>query len=191
MPQDQVKAGMQGVAYTVFEGMKPEAMDVEILGVLQRHGRPEGRRHPGPPARREARIHRRCCGHERQPGLYRRQAGGRDRLSASANSPRSRSPASPRSSRCSRSTRMDKAGASARPAARRPRRESSRARPPGPAPLRRRRSQPFANLLKPIDTPLVFSGFSQDTFQCFAQALRLRRHRAGDGRRLGQQRQAA
>ena len=35
MPEDQVKAGMHGVAYTVFEGVKPEAMDVEILGVLQ------------------------------------------------------------------------------------------------------------------------------------------------------------
>ena len=32
---DQVKAGMHGVAYTVFEGTKPEAMDVEILGVLR------------------------------------------------------------------------------------------------------------------------------------------------------------
>ncbi len=35
MPQDQVKAGMHGVAYTVFEGVKPEPMDVEILGVLK------------------------------------------------------------------------------------------------------------------------------------------------------------
>ena len=35
MPEDQVKAGMHGVAYTVFEGVTPEAMDVEILGVLR------------------------------------------------------------------------------------------------------------------------------------------------------------
>jgi hypothetical protein len=35
MPEDQVKAGMHGVAYTVFEGVKPEPMDVEILGVLK------------------------------------------------------------------------------------------------------------------------------------------------------------
>ncbi len=34
MTVDQVKAGMHGVAYTVFEGTKPEPMDVEILGVL-------------------------------------------------------------------------------------------------------------------------------------------------------------
>src|SRR5271166_2105200 len=35
MPEDAVKAGMHGVAYTVFEGTQPEAMDVEILGVLR------------------------------------------------------------------------------------------------------------------------------------------------------------
>ncbi len=35
MPEDQVKAGMHGVAYTVFEGTKPESIDVEILGILR------------------------------------------------------------------------------------------------------------------------------------------------------------
>src|SRR5215471_16169740 len=35
MPEEQVKAGMHGVAYTVFEGTQPEPMDVEILGVLR------------------------------------------------------------------------------------------------------------------------------------------------------------
>src|ERR1035438_5035610 len=41
MPEDQVKAGMHGVAYTVFEGVKPEAMDVEILGVLRNMAGPK------------------------------------------------------------------------------------------------------------------------------------------------------
>src|SRR5579862_6316786 len=35
MPEQDVKTGMHGVAYTVFEGTQPEAMDVEILGVLR------------------------------------------------------------------------------------------------------------------------------------------------------------
>ena len=35
-PLDQVKRGMTGTAWTVFEGTKPEPMQVEILGVL--HG---------------------------------------------------------------------------------------------------------------------------------------------------------
>jgi hypothetical protein len=33
-PLDQVHRGLHGVAYTVFEGTQPEAMGVEILGVL-------------------------------------------------------------------------------------------------------------------------------------------------------------
>ena len=33
-PLDQVHRGLRGVAYTVFEGTAPEAMEVEILGVL-------------------------------------------------------------------------------------------------------------------------------------------------------------
>ena len=35
MPEEQVKTGMHGVAYTVFEGVTPEPMEVEILGVLR------------------------------------------------------------------------------------------------------------------------------------------------------------
>src|SRR5581483_153632 len=36
IPVSEIHAGMRGVAYTVFQGVKPEAMDVEVLGVL--HG---------------------------------------------------------------------------------------------------------------------------------------------------------
>lgn len=32
---DDIHSGMRGVAYTVFEGTQPEAMDVEVLGVLR------------------------------------------------------------------------------------------------------------------------------------------------------------
>src|SRR6516162_7884147 len=41
LPEDQVKAGMRGVAYTVFEGVKPEPMEVEILGVLRNMAGPK------------------------------------------------------------------------------------------------------------------------------------------------------
>ncbi len=34
-PLSEVRAGLHGVAYTVFEGTQPEAMNVEILGVLK------------------------------------------------------------------------------------------------------------------------------------------------------------
>src|SRR6202000_3246034 len=34
-PLSDVKRGLRGVAYTVFEGVNPEPMDIEILGVLK------------------------------------------------------------------------------------------------------------------------------------------------------------
>jgi hypothetical protein len=35
MSVDEVRPGMKGVAYTVFEGVKPETMGVEVLGLLR------------------------------------------------------------------------------------------------------------------------------------------------------------
>src|ERR687888_816692 len=35
IPVSKIHTGMRGVAYTVFEGTKPEPMDVEVLGVLK------------------------------------------------------------------------------------------------------------------------------------------------------------
>jgi hypothetical protein len=35
LPVDQIHAGMKGIAYTVFQGTKPEPMEVQILGVLK------------------------------------------------------------------------------------------------------------------------------------------------------------
>ena len=42
IPVDQIHTGMRGVAYTVFEGVKPESMDVEVLGVLRNMNGPKG-----------------------------------------------------------------------------------------------------------------------------------------------------
>jgi hypothetical protein len=42
IPVEQIHAGMRGVAYTVFQGIKPEAMDVEVLGVLRNVNGPKG-----------------------------------------------------------------------------------------------------------------------------------------------------
>src|SRR4051795_2842428 len=41
LPVDQIQPGMKGVAYTVFEGTKPEAMDLEVLGVLKNANGPK------------------------------------------------------------------------------------------------------------------------------------------------------
>ena len=42
LPLSQIHAGMRGVAYTVFEGTKPEPMEVEVLGVLKDVNGPKG-----------------------------------------------------------------------------------------------------------------------------------------------------
>src|SRR5213082_4078715 len=42
IPVSQIRPGMHGVAYTVFEGTKPEAMQVEVLGVLKNANGPKG-----------------------------------------------------------------------------------------------------------------------------------------------------
>ncbi len=39
---DKIHAGMRGVAYTVFEGVKPEPMEVEVLGVMHNVNGPKG-----------------------------------------------------------------------------------------------------------------------------------------------------
>ena len=67
---------MQGVAYTVFEGVNPEPMEVEILGVLKDALGPGqdmilARLHGD-----EAGVYGRGGGDEWKPGVYRRAAGG-------------------------------------------------------------------------------------------------------------------
>src|SRR5580692_1618577 len=42
IPIEQIHAGMRGVAYTVFQGTKPEPMDVEVLGILTNANGPKG-----------------------------------------------------------------------------------------------------------------------------------------------------
>src|ERR1022692_780974 len=42
MPLNQIHAGMKGTALTVFQGVKPESMDVEVLGVMRNVNGPKG-----------------------------------------------------------------------------------------------------------------------------------------------------
>src|SRR6202165_5733876 len=42
IPVSQIHTGMRGVAYTVFQGIKPESMEVEVLGVLHNVNGPKG-----------------------------------------------------------------------------------------------------------------------------------------------------
>jgi hypothetical protein len=46
MSVSEVRPGMKGVAYTVFQGTQPEAMEVEVLGLLKNMNGPRGDRLP-------------------------------------------------------------------------------------------------------------------------------------------------
>src|ERR1700690_172595 len=42
IPVNQIHAGMKGIALTVFQGTKPESMEVEVLGILKNSNGPKG-----------------------------------------------------------------------------------------------------------------------------------------------------
>ena len=182
---------MHGVAYTVFEGVKPEPMDVEILGVLRRYGRPEVRRHPGAPARQEGRVHRRGRGHERQPGLHRRQAGGRHRLShRRVLQGADRRHHSRRLHAGDRRHGQDAAPNMARRAGREAQQKPARR----PARACRRATSAAAGYRQSAEAHRDAAGLhriQRGDAALLRQRFCLRRRGAGDGRRLGEQRQAA
>jgi hypothetical protein len=168
MPEDQVKAGMRGVAYTVFEGTKPEAMDVEILGVL--------RDMAGPQADVIlARLHGNkveytgvVAGMSGSPVYIDGKLVGAIAYRIGEFSKEPICGITPAASMLEIDV-MDKA----------PITDVSHNvgvpkeainRTSGPAlPSAEDVQSGYANLLKPIDTPLVFSGFSQDTLRLFAK----------------------
>jgi hypothetical protein len=168
IPLAQIHPGMRGVAYTVFEGVKPEPMDVEVLGILHNVNGPKGdiilvRLH-GPKVEYTGVV----AGMSGSPvyldgklagalafriGLFSKEpiAGVTpiaDMLEINAFD---RSPAEEASS--AKPAVNNVAGKTASPG------EIS----PLPA-----STQDYANYLQPIEAPLVFNGFSEDTVRLFA-----------------------
>jgi SpoIVB peptidase S55 len=165
IPIDEIHAGMHGVAYTVFEGTKPEAMDVEVLGVLRDMNGPKSdlilvRLHgkkveytgvvagmSGSPVYLNGRLagalSYRIGEFSKEPIAGVTPIG--EMLEISALDRR-------RESDTSLATAT--AGVSSK--------SSGPGEPSSPS------SQSYASLMKPIGAPLVFSGFSEDTVHQFA-----------------------
>ena len=76
MSVDQVRPGMKGVAYTVFQGTQPEAMEVEILGVLRDVNGPKSNIILVRLRGEKPEYSGRGRGHERQPRLRQWEAAG-------------------------------------------------------------------------------------------------------------------
>ena len=169
MPEDQVKAGMRGVAYTVFEGVKPEAMDVEILGVLRNMAGPKSdvilaRLHgakveytgvvagmSGSPVYVDGKlvgaIAYRIGEFSKEPIAGITPAASMMEINELDKTP-------------SPDMEAVKAGADL---------AASHTGGPGVTVQPGKLDAGYANLLKPIETPLVFSGFSEGTIRLFSQ----------------------
>src|SRR6201997_2463325 len=168
IPVSQIHAGMRGVAYTVFEGVKPESMDVEVLGVLHNVNGPKGdvilvRLHgakveytgvvagmSGSPVYIDGKLAGALA--FRIGEFSKEPIGGvtpiADMLEINA---LDKSPAEEASA--TKPVIANAAGKTAAP--------GDNASLPGSV-------QGFGQYLKPIDTPLVFNGFSEDAVRQFA-----------------------
>ena len=168
IPVSDIHPGMRGVAYTVFQGVKPEPMDVEVLGVL--HGM------NGPKSNIIlVRLHGQKVEYT---GVVAGMSGSPVYLDGKL--------AGALAFRIGEFSKEPIAGVT--PIAdmleinafdKSPAEEASAAKPavsnaagktaaPGEGTTLAGGTQNFAQYLKPIDTPLVFNGFSEDAVRQFA-----------------------
>jgi len=166
MPLKDVKVGMRGVAYTVFQGTTPEKMDLEVLGILRNMTGPKGDvilirlygKKPeytgvvagmsGSPVYIDGKLvgalAYRIGDFSKEPIAGVTPIASMLEIDAmDSSSPREGSDAAAQTPRPAPA-----AGPGATPNV------------PG--------TQQFASLLKPIETPLAFSGFSEDAIRQFA-----------------------
>jgi len=168
IPVSQIHAGMHGVAYTVFQGIKPESMDVEVLGVLHNVNGPKGdvilvRLHgakveytgvvagmSGSPVYLDGKL---AGALAFRIGEFSKEpiAGVTPIADMLEINELDKSPAE--ETAATKPTITNAAGKTAAPGD-----SASLASP----------TQDFANYLKPIDAPLVFNGFSEEAVRQFA-----------------------
>ncbi|HUO14279.1 MAG TPA: SpoIVB peptidase S55 [Verrucomicrobiae bacterium] len=168
IPVSRIHAGMRGVAYTVFQGVKPEAMDVEVLGILHNVNGPKGdiilvRLHgakveytgvvagmSGSPVYLDGKLAGalafRIGEFSKEPIAGVTPIADMLEINALDKSPAEEAAA----------TKPSITTAAGKTAA------------PGDGGSLPSSAQDFTDYLKPIDTPLVFNGFSEDAVRAFA-----------------------
>src|SRR5437868_11453716 len=165
IPVDQIHAGMRGLAYTVFQGVKPEPMEVEVLGVMKNVNGPKGdvilvRLHgtkveytgvvagmSGSPVYLDGKL---AGALSFRIGEFSKEPiAGVTPISEmlEINAMDTSAPLDPPSARASAGIPAKTSGPGL----------------PAEAPI-----AAYASYMKPIDTPLVFSGFSEETVRHFA-----------------------
>src|SRR5215470_6692550 len=164
IPVTQIHAGMRGVAYTVFQGTKPEPMDVEVLGVLKNANGPKGDvilvRLGGVKAEYTGVV----AGMSGSPVYFDGKLAGAVAFRIGEFSKEPIAGVTPISEMLEISA-LDSAPTSVPVQAKSVPSFAAKTSGPGLASVN---AQNFANYLKPIETPLVFSGFSEEAVQKFA-----------------------
>src|SRR5881275_1361870 len=165
IPVSQIHAGMHGVAYTVFEGTKPEAMQVEVLGVLKNANGPKGDVILVRLGGKKAEYTGVVAGMSGSPVYIDGKLAGALAFRIGEFSKEPIAGVTPIAemleiNALDDSVPADPATARSNPSV--PVKTSGPGEPVS-APL-----QNIANYLKPIDTPLVFSGFSEESIRRFA-----------------------
>jgi hypothetical protein len=162
---DQIQPGMKGVAYTVFQGTKPEPMDLEVLGVMKNMNGPKGDiiliRLKGKKVEYTGVV----AGMSGSPVYIEGKLAGALAFRIGEFSKEPIAGVTPISQMLEINA-MDRSGVVDTPTA-----HSSASVPSktsGPGEAISLPAQNFANYLKPIDTPLVFNGFSEETIRQFA-----------------------
>jgi hypothetical protein len=164
-----IQAGMRGVAYTVFQGTKPESMDVEVLGVLKNANGPKGDvilvRLGGEKAEYTGVV----AGMSGSPVYIDGKLAGALAFRIGVFSKEPIAGVTPIEEMLEINA-MDRSPGSSpvsvKTAVQAPSKTSGPGQGEGPGDGLDLSG--FANYLKPIETPLVFSGFSQDAMQLFA-----------------------
>jgi hypothetical protein len=160
----QIHEGMRGVAYTVFQGTKPEPMDVEVLGVLKNANGPKGDvilvRLGGEKAQYTGVV----AGMSGSPVYFNGKLAGAVAFRIGEFSKEPIAGVTPISEMLEISA-IDSTPTGVPVQVKSV--PSFAAKTSGPG-LPSSTPQGFANYLKPIETPLVFSGFTEDSVQKFA-----------------------
>ena len=168
IPVDQIHAGMRGYALTVFQGIKPESMDVEVLGVMHNTNGPKGdiilvRLHGA-----KAEYTGVVAGMSGSPVYLNGKLAGALAFRIGEFSKEPIAGVTPIADMLEINA-LDKS----------PAEEASATKPgislvagktaaPGDSTSLSNSLQNFSSVMKPIDTPLVFNGFSEDAMRAFA-----------------------
>jgi SpoIVB peptidase S55 len=168
IPVSQIHPGMRGVAYTVFEGTKPEAMDLEVLGVLHNVNGPKGdviliRLHG-----QKVEYTGVVAGMSGSPVYIDGKLAGALAFRIGEFSKEPIAGVTPIADMLEINA-LDKSPAEETAAAKAEvTNAAGKTDAPGNVSALARSAQDYANYLKPIETPLVFNGFSEETVRRFA-----------------------